>query len=275
MNYRIVDKWITPNRWSRPQTRVNKIKAIVIHWVAVSNGRAQGVYNFFEGRKYGISGFGSAHETIDLNGDVWRMIPPNELAYHVGARNYKPDALDRISSYPNNASYGIECTHVDMSGKMTDATYDTLVNRCVDLCKQWGLSENDLWLHYEITGKDCHRWFVNNPNEWKKFKQLVGRQLRKPDSQSQYPEANVTFEGESVKSLLIEGSNHIQLRELADLLNVQIGYNSDTRQVTFNNVKVDPLIIEGRSYLPIREACKIVGLNVRWNSQTQTAEVYK
>jgi uncharacterized protein YeaO (DUF488 family) len=58
---------------------------------------------------------------------------------------------------------------------MTSNTYNSLVQRCADLCKKWNLNPLiDIWTHQEIVGwKDCHRWFVNNPNEWTKFKQKV------------------------------------------------------------------------------------------------------
>ncbi|WP_141265813.1 peptidoglycan recognition protein family protein [Moorella sp. E308F] len=172
--YSVIQRWLTPNRYSRPQRPIIKIKGIVIHWVAVPNGRAEGVYNFFENRKYGKNDFGSAHEVIDLDGSIIQMIPPNEMAYAVGAYKYTQKALNELSSYPNDCTYSIECCHVDWDGTMTATTYNTLVTRCVDLCTQWGLDPlRNLWLHYEITGKDCHRWFVNHPDEWAKFKQLV------------------------------------------------------------------------------------------------------
>ncbi|AYK07637.1 N-acetylmuramoyl-L-alanine amidase [Brevibacillus laterosporus] len=70
------------------------------------------------------------------------------------------------STYPNNCTIGIECNHIDMSGKMTFETYQSLLEFCVPLLKRYNLTENDLRLHKEVVGwKDCHRWFVNNPDE--------------------------------------------------------------------------------------------------------------
>ncbi|MNR15482.1 N-acetylmuramoyl-L-alanine amidase [compost metagenome] len=80
-----------------------------------------------------------------------------------------------MKPYPNNCTIGIECTHIDSKGKMTDATYDTLVEFSANLCKTYKLNPlTDLWLHKEVVGwKDCHLWFVNNPKEWASFKQKV------------------------------------------------------------------------------------------------------
>jgi N-acetylmuramoyl-L-alanine amidase len=47
------------------------------------------------------------------------------------------------------------------------------------LCFEFKLDPiNDIFLHQEIVGwKDCHRFFVNNPKEWIKFKNTVKNKL--------------------------------------------------------------------------------------------------
>ena len=175
--YKVNENLLTPNPYSRPGNKLSKVKGIVIHWVANRNSTAAANRNFFESRKNGTKGYGSAHEIIDLNGEVVVCIPKDEMAYHVGSPNpYTEEALELLSTYPNNCTYGIECTHIDYNGKMSAKTYATLVQRCADLIIEFGLEEAErpLWLHKEIVGwKDCHRWFVNNPNEGKSFKENV------------------------------------------------------------------------------------------------------
>ncbi|AYK08606.1 N-acetylmuramoyl-L-alanine amidase [Brevibacillus laterosporus] len=175
---KIIEKLLTPNNYSRPRLKVKTIKGIVIHWVAAPMQKAINTWGFFENRKFGKTSSGSAHYIIDLNGDILRCIPENEMAYHVGSKKYTDSALERLSTYPNNCTIGIECNHIDMSGKMTSETYQSLLEFCVQLLKRYNLTENDLWLHKEVVGwKDCHRWFVNNPNEWALFKEKVGKAL--------------------------------------------------------------------------------------------------
>jgi N-acetylmuramoyl-L-alanine amidase CwlA len=138
--------------------------------------------NYFENRKEGQKGYGSAHEIIDLNGDVIRCIPPNEIAYGAGSESYTKRALHYLGKYPNSCTYHIECTHIDDKGTMTEATYNILVQRCADLCKDFKLDPKplgDLWLHQEVVGwKDCHRWFVQNPLKWHKFQEEVLYQMK-------------------------------------------------------------------------------------------------
>lgn len=174
MSYNIINAYLTPNRWSRPQIKMKVVKGIVVHWVANPNSTAMGNRNFFEQRKAGQLDYGSAHEIIDLNGDIVVCVPSTEITYNCGSKTYTPEAMSVFGNTPNYLTYGIECTHTDWDGRMTQATYNTLVERCADLCIQFKLRGNNLWLHKEVVGwKDCHRWFVNNPNEWALFKNKV------------------------------------------------------------------------------------------------------
>lgn len=178
MTYKIIEKLLTPNKYSRPQKKLIGVRGIAIHWCANPQSSALANRNYFENRKFGKTGYGSAHYIIDLDGNVIRCIPENEMAYHVGSETYTKEALNKLSTYPNNCTIGIECCHIDWSGKMTNETYNTLVELVVDLLKKYKLTTNDLWLHKEVVGwKDCHKWFVDHPDEWVKFKKLVADKL--------------------------------------------------------------------------------------------------
>jgi N-acetylmuramoyl-L-alanine amidase len=173
--YNVINKLLTPNQWSRPQKALTLIKAIVIHWVANPMSTATGNRDYFESRKSGTLDYGSAHEVVDLNGDIVVCVPENEITYNCGSATYTQRCLNELGGSPNYCTYGIECTHTDWNGLMTSATYNTLVERCADLCIKFKLNPLlNLWTHQEVVGwKDCHRWFVNNPNEWALFKQRV------------------------------------------------------------------------------------------------------
>lgn len=174
----IVEKLLTVNKWSRPGLERDGIKGIEVHWVENPKSSAKLNWNWFEARKGGKNSFGSTQYIIDQDGTIIRMIPDNEIAYSSGAKTYR-DGVSKIfgkkSPYWNTLS--IECTHVDWNGKMTPETYKGLVDLCVHLCKKYELSGKDLYLHYELTGKLCHKWFVDNPKEWGKFKDLVDSKL--------------------------------------------------------------------------------------------------
>lgn len=183
---KLKEKLLTINKYSRPGIKLKAVKGLVIHWVANPNTTAMANRNFFEKRKHGNDSYGGGHFIIDFNGDIIKCIPPNEMTYHVGSETYTDAALEMLGSYPNNSTIAVECTHLDWEGKMADETYNGLIKICVELCKKYDLNPlNDLWLHHEIVGwKDCHKWFVNHPEEWEEFKQIIYKKMFKNEQEN-------------------------------------------------------------------------------------------
>jgi len=174
--YKIEKKFLTKNPYSRPGIRLKSVNGIVVHWVANTNTSAIANRNFFEMRKDETRGYGSAHFIIDLDGNIIQCLPLYEMAYHVGANEYNPNIIKNLGIYPNNCTLGIECTHINNYGKMTIETYYSLIKLTHDLLKKYNLNnEKDLYRHYDITNKNCHKWFVDNPDKWEEFKKKVGK----------------------------------------------------------------------------------------------------
>lgn len=169
---------LTPNKWSRPQLKMQKVKGIIIHWVSNTNSSAEANRNFFESRKNGTLSFGSAHYIVGIKGEVIKCIPESELAYHVGG-TYTELAKTKFEGKPNSTTIGIECCHIKDNGEMSKETYDKVVELTADLIIRYNLTKEDIYLHNHITGKDCHKWFVDNPNEFKKFKENVNLFINK------------------------------------------------------------------------------------------------
>jgi N-acetylmuramoyl-L-alanine amidase CwlA len=174
----ITKNYLTPNNYSRSQEKIVKVKGIVIHWVANPNTSALANRNFFESRKDGTKGYGSAHLIVGQVGEIIQCMPFTEVAYHVGSKTYTSQALTRLGDYPNEYTIGIECCHIDWEGNMKDATYNSVVQLTAYLLKTYGLSTSDIWTHQEVVGwKDCHRLFYKNPSLYQKFKDDVAREM--------------------------------------------------------------------------------------------------
>ena len=172
----IKKSFLTKNQYSRPVRNIDKVKGLVLHWVANPKSSAEANVNFFELRKYGKNGYGSAHFVVGLEGEVLQCIPENEMAYHVGADKYTRYALYKFGEYPNNCTLGIELCHTDWDGAITEETWNSAVSLCQKLCRDYDLNPfQDITLHKSIVGfKDCPRWFVNNPDEFQYFQMKVG-----------------------------------------------------------------------------------------------------
>jgi N-acetylmuramoyl-L-alanine amidase len=170
---------LTVNQFSRPGKKLLPVKGIVIHWVGNPGTSALGNRNYFEGLKTQSPDnpkavFASAHFIIGLRGELIQCLPLDEMAYHVGAMVYTPEAISRLGNYPNNCTIGIELCHPAWDGKFTVETWMSAVKLTASLMGRFGLEPaTDIWRHYDITGKDCPRWFVDHPGEFEKFKQNV------------------------------------------------------------------------------------------------------
>ena len=170
---------MTVNPFSRPSKKLDGVKAIVIHWVANAGSTAQLNRNYFESLKSqslndASAKFASAHFIVGISGEVIQCIPSEEMAYHVGAKAYTPEALGRLGHYPNNCTIGIELCHPDDNGRFKGETLLAAEELCALLCIQFDLDPfKDIWTHYEITRKNCPKWFVDHPEKFEDFKQDV------------------------------------------------------------------------------------------------------
>lgn len=170
------------NNYTRPRRKLKKLKGIVIHWTAnTSRGaNAQANRNYFnnlrptylaDGRVRKI--YASAHYMVDDH-TIIRCVPDDEVAYHVGARYYKPIGEKirehRQGDSPNNYTVGIEmCVNSDGDW---DKTYAATVELTRHLLDKHHLSLDDIYRHYDITGKLCPKMMIEE-SDWQAFKDTV------------------------------------------------------------------------------------------------------
>lgn len=147
---------LTPNPFSRPQETLESIRGIVVHYTANPGSTAQENHNYFEGLKDSGETYASSHFIIGLEGEIIQCIPSSEIAYASNERN-----SDTLS---------IECCHPDESGKFTDATYQSLVELTAWLCKHFQVPVDSVIRHFDVTGKECPKYFVDNPEAWEQFR---------------------------------------------------------------------------------------------------------
>lgn len=174
---KIEKRFLTPNRFSRPCQKLVGVRGVVVHWIGNAGTSALMNRNYFEGlkkqRASTNSRYASAHFIVGLEGEIIQCLPIDEWAYHVGSRQYTDIALRNLSSYPNNCTLGIEICHPDWSGKFNEATLTSTAELTAKLLKQFNLTTDDVYRHFDITGKDCPKYFVNNEPAFLFFKEAV------------------------------------------------------------------------------------------------------
>lgn len=172
---------LTPNEYSRPQTALSEVKGIVVHYTANPGTTAAQNRSYFEGLKDTGLTHASSHFIIGLDGEIIQCIPSSEQCYASNERN-----VDTLS---------IECCIPDDTGKFNDATYQSCVYLCAWLCGRFDLDPSvDIIRHYDVTGKDCPKYFVENPAAWTKFLEDVKSYIK---NNGQYVEKDYYTSGAS------------------------------------------------------------------------------
>lgn len=154
---------LTVNQYSRPGIETDKITGIVVHYTANPGSTAMDNRNYFEGLKDSHITKTSSNFVIGLEGEIVQCVPTWEVAYASNDRN-----KDTVS---------IECCHPDKSGKFTDETYRSMVQLCAWLCLKFDLTEEDVIRHYDVTGKNCPKYFVENEEAWETFRSDIRKAL--------------------------------------------------------------------------------------------------
>ena len=156
---------LTVNPYSRPGIALKAVKGIVVHYTANPGSSAMANRNYFENLKESQDRKVSSHFVVGLDGEIIQCIPTKEIAYASNDRN-----TDTLS---------IECCHPDETGEFTEDTYDSLVQLTAWLCKRFSLDRDDVIRHFDVTEKNCPRYFVEHEDAWEQFKEDV--QTRKKE----------------------------------------------------------------------------------------------
>ena len=146
---------LTPNEYSRPGIPTEELKGIVIHYVGNPGSTAQGNRDYFEALKDTQDTYASSNFIVGLEGEIIQCIPTNEIAYCSNSRN-----IDTVS---------IEVCHETSDGKFNEKTYASLVHLTGWLCTYLDVSPRNVIRHYDVTGKNCPKYYVEHEDAWKTF----------------------------------------------------------------------------------------------------------
>ncbi|MDE6908009.1 MAG: peptidoglycan recognition protein family protein [Lachnospiraceae bacterium] len=155
---------LTVNEYSRPGTPADQIRSVVVHYTANPGSTAQNNRDYFENLKDTQETKVSSNFIVGLEGEIIQCVPTAEVAYASNSRNH-----DSVS---------IECCHPDETGKFEDATYQSLVELVAFLCGKFDLGMDDIIRHYDVTGKECPKYFVDYEDEWEAFKHDVAKYIQ-------------------------------------------------------------------------------------------------
>ncbi len=156
----ISEEFLTVNEYSRPGIALTTTpQYIVIHYTANPGSTAHANRNYFENLKDTGQTYASAQFVIGLEGEIVQCVPCNEIAY--------------CSNSYNEFCVSIEMCHPDDTGNFNDATYNNCVYLVAQLMNYYHLDMDHLIRHYDVTGKNCPKYFVEHEDRWEVFKGFV------------------------------------------------------------------------------------------------------
>jgi len=196
----IIEDIIPKGEGIRTGKKLTKLLGLVVHWIGVAQPKASVIRKNFQYEEFGTQ------YIIDwYTGEIIHCVPDDEVCYHVGSSYGYTDLKEELvgKKNPNWYFVGIECcidpkTHIAEDfgtpgkymdlGKPSDAQYKNLVEFAAYFLGKHGLTSDNLYLHWDITGKICHAWFVKDLARWRQFKADVKKRMEGGEEDMTEPE---------------------------------------------------------------------------------------
>ena len=137
---------------SRRGVKLWAVNNIVLHYVGNPGSTAKDNRDWYAESNCEVN----SHFVVGLQGEVIQCVPLDEKS--------------SASNHRNGDTISIEICHPDESGKFSDATYNSVVDLVAWLVQTCNLEVEDVIRHYEVTGKICPKYYVENDDAWVKLR---------------------------------------------------------------------------------------------------------
>ena len=187
-----------------------------IRYIVVHHGAALGdglprirAYARYHVESLGWPGIGY-HFGVTKDGTIYRTNPLEVISYHVGGYTSRSVGVVLVGHYD---------VEDPPSEQMAAAKH-----LCAWLCSTLGLGPESVRGHREFPGahKTCPRLKISMAS----FRGGVRRIL---EGEEEPPAVKVIFEGRETRAILREGRTYVPLRELCDLLGLEVEWNRQRR----------------------------------------------
>lgn len=172
MAVKIAGEHITPYNYT-PST-ASRIKYIVIHFVGALGGAKENA-DYFASRYVGAS----AHYYVGFNGEIWRSVRDQDIAWAVGGmayvhpycRNSNSLSIELCVRKTNHSSL----SSMDKDWYFEDATVKSAIELTKYLMEKYNVPASNIIRHYDVNHKVCPSPFVFNNTKytWTSFKNAL------------------------------------------------------------------------------------------------------
>ena len=156
---------------------ISVIIKIVLHFTANDGATDEANGNYFANNNVGAS----AHVFID-DDSITQSVPDNYVAYSVGGRKYPGTKGGKLYRKATNANtYNIEMCDVLKNGKhdVSEKTLENTIDFVRVKMKEFNLTVDDVIRHYDVNGKPCPAYFVDE-KKWAEFKKRLSETEKEP-----------------------------------------------------------------------------------------------
>lgn len=158
----------------------SNIKYIVYHYTANDGDTDEANGKYFDGPNRNAS----AHYFVD-DDSITQSVPDDYVAYSVGGSKYPNTKGGKLYGKATNANtLNIEMCDTVKNGKY-EASAKTQENALAlgrEKMKQYGIPIDRVIRHYDVTGKQCPAYFVDE-KKWAEFKNKIINGIKKEDTE--------------------------------------------------------------------------------------------
>ena len=151
-----IDQQLLPlNQWSRPGRPLTEVNGVVVHYVGNPGTSAQNNRNYFANLSITHDTYASSHFVVGLEGEIIQCVPLSEISF--------------CSNDRNDDTIAIEVCHPDDTGEFGEETMESLIRLTAWLRETFDLESDQVIRHYDVSGKECPRYYVQHPEAWEAF----------------------------------------------------------------------------------------------------------
>ena len=169
MSYKLKTNYADKSNYGSYRDK-SKIKYIVWHYTANDGDSDEANARFFKSKNKNAS----AHYFVD-DDSITISVPDTYVAWSVGGSrysNYKTTggaSLYKVCT--NSNSINIELCDTNRNGKydVSEKTLENAIALTRELMKKYNIPINNVIRHFDVTGKNCPAYYVNN-EKWNRVK---------------------------------------------------------------------------------------------------------
>lgn len=157
--------------YNKNPRKFDTIKYLVVHYTGNVNDTARNNCVYYSQNLRGAS----AHFYVD-DTSVWQSVFTNYAAYAVGLGSMKKPYIPNPPMYKkitNSNSISVEICGSKTSSEGSDRCKTLAAMLCAELLHEYNIPPANIYRHYDVTGKSCPAWAVQDPLKWLDFKRSV------------------------------------------------------------------------------------------------------